>query len=142
MLDFEDKVRRPCNRGRARESGSCVNRSRRRIWARCLGEYLGPGDLLIDLAWNIDCCEILQWCHDHGVLYINTSVEVWDPYDHYDVLAPHAADALLAASEPAPAESQLVAAGSDRRDRTRGQSGPDLALYQAGPVGYRRTAAG
>ena len=45
-----------------------------------LGEYLSPGGLLIDLAWNIDCCEIVQWCHDHGVLYINTSVEVWDPY--------------------------------------------------------------
>jgi len=45
-----------------------------------LGKYVGPGDLLIDLAWNIDCCEILDWCHRRGVLYINTSVEVWDPY--------------------------------------------------------------
>ncbi|HLQ36538.1 MAG TPA: saccharopine dehydrogenase NADP-binding domain-containing protein, partial [Planctomycetota bacterium] len=45
-----------------------------------LGKLLGPGDLLVDLAWNIDACEILQWCHDHGVLYVNTSVEVWDPY--------------------------------------------------------------
>jgi homospermidine synthase len=45
-----------------------------------LGKYLGTGDLLIDLAWNIDCCDILQWCHDQGVLYLNTSVEVWDPY--------------------------------------------------------------
>ncbi len=45
-----------------------------------LGRFLSAGDLLIDLAWNIDCCEILQWCHDHGVLYINTSVEIWDPY--------------------------------------------------------------
>jgi homospermidine synthase len=45
-----------------------------------LGRYLPPGGLLIDLAWNIDCCEILQWCHDHGILYVNTSVEVWDPY--------------------------------------------------------------
>ncbi|MCH5372420.1 MAG: saccharopine dehydrogenase NADP-binding domain-containing protein, partial [Planctomycetes bacterium] len=45
-----------------------------------LGRFLAAGDLLIDLAWNIDCCEIVQWCHDHGVLYINTSVEVWDPY--------------------------------------------------------------
>jgi homospermidine synthase len=45
-----------------------------------LGQYVSAGDLLIDLAWNIDCCEILQWCHDRGVLYINTSVEVWDPY--------------------------------------------------------------
>ncbi|MBI1902404.1 MAG: homospermidine synthase [Planctomycetia bacterium] len=45
-----------------------------------LEKYLAPGDLLIDLAWNIDCCEIVAWCHDHGVLYLNTSVEVWDPY--------------------------------------------------------------
>ena len=26
------------------------------------------------------CGEIVQWCDDHGVLYINTSVELWDPY--------------------------------------------------------------
>lgn len=45
-----------------------------------LTKYLSPGDMLIDLAWNIDCCEILQWCHDNRVLYINTSVELWDPY--------------------------------------------------------------
>jgi homospermidine synthase len=45
-----------------------------------LGQYLSPGGLLIDLAWNIDCCEIVQWCHDRGVLYVNTSVELWDPY--------------------------------------------------------------
>jgi homospermidine synthase len=45
-----------------------------------LGKYVGRGDILIDLAWNIDACEILQWCRDHGILYVNTSVEVWDPY--------------------------------------------------------------
>src|SRR5215470_16927685 len=45
-----------------------------------LGRYLSTGDLLIDLAWNIDCCEIVAWCHEHGVLYVNTSVELWDPY--------------------------------------------------------------
>lgn len=47
-----------------------------------LAKHVGPGDLLIDLAWNIDACEILQWCHDHGVKYINTSTELWDPYAH------------------------------------------------------------
>ena len=47
---------------------------------RLLAKHLGAGDLLIDLAWNIDACEILQWCRDHGVLYINTSTELWDPY--------------------------------------------------------------
>ncbi len=45
-----------------------------------LGNHLSAGDLLVDLAWNIDCREILQWCHDRGVLYLNTSVEIWDPY--------------------------------------------------------------
>src|SRR5476649_2120675 len=47
---------------------------------KLLGKYLSAGDILIDLAWNIDACEILQWCHDRGVRYINTSVELWDPY--------------------------------------------------------------
>ncbi|MBI5241353.1 MAG: homospermidine synthase [Elusimicrobia bacterium] len=45
-----------------------------------LSQYLDEGDVLIDLAWNIDACEILRWCHDRGVLYINTSTELWDPY--------------------------------------------------------------
>src|SRR5262249_3397629 len=45
-----------------------------------LGQHLSAGDLLIDLAWNIDCCEILQWCHDRGGLYSTTSGEVWVPY--------------------------------------------------------------
>ena len=47
---------------------------------RLLGRHLAAGDLLIDLAWNIDACAILQWCHDRGVLYVNTSTELWDPY--------------------------------------------------------------
>ncbi|MFN2504920.1 MAG: saccharopine dehydrogenase NADP-binding domain-containing protein [Acidimicrobiales bacterium] len=46
-----------------------------------LGAHVGSGDLLIDLAWNIDTATIVSWCHDHGVLYLNTSVEVWDPYE-------------------------------------------------------------
>ena len=47
-----------------------------------LGKYLAAGDVLIDLAWNSDAAELLQWCHDHGVLYLNTSVELWDPYEN------------------------------------------------------------
>jgi homospermidine synthase len=45
-----------------------------------LGRHLKAGDVLIDLAWNIDALVLLQWCHDRGVLYVNTSTEVWDPY--------------------------------------------------------------
>ncbi len=47
---------------------------------KLLAKHVGAGDLLIDLAWNIDALEILQWCRDHGVMYINTSTELWDPY--------------------------------------------------------------
>lgn len=53
-----------------------------------LGAHLGPGDLLIDLAWNIDAGEIIQWCHDHDVLYLNTSVELWDPYEDAGSIPP------------------------------------------------------
>ena len=45
-----------------------------------LGSHLTAGDILLDLAWNIDCPMILSWCHDHGVRYLNTSVELWDAY--------------------------------------------------------------
>ncbi|MDD1724196.1 MAG: saccharopine dehydrogenase NADP-binding domain-containing protein [Methanospirillum sp.] len=49
-------------------------------YAQILSDYLSAGDLLIDLSVSIDCYDILSWCHDHRVLYINASVEVWDPY--------------------------------------------------------------
>jgi homospermidine synthase len=45
-----------------------------------LSAHVGKGDMIIDLAWNIGATDILQWCHDNDVLYINTSVELWDPY--------------------------------------------------------------
>lgn len=48
--------------------------------AKEFAKYAGPGGLIIDLAWNIGCTDILTWCHDNKVLYVNTSVEEWDPY--------------------------------------------------------------
>lgn len=48
--------------------------------ASSLEQHVGSGDIIIDLAWNIDTVEIIQWCHDHNVMYINTSFELWDPY--------------------------------------------------------------
>ncbi|HVP18721.1 MAG TPA: saccharopine dehydrogenase C-terminal domain-containing protein [Spirochaetia bacterium] len=79
VLDFEDRA------PRLREwigKGATVVRDRVTPGnlGALLGRYVSHGDLVVDLAWNIDAGEILQWCHDHGVLYINTSTEVWDPY--------------------------------------------------------------
>ena len=31
-------------------------------YKKLLARYVGPGDMIIDLAWNIDCWEILDWC--------------------------------------------------------------------------------
>ncbi|MBK8856933.1 MAG: homospermidine synthase [Opitutaceae bacterium] len=79
VMDFEDrteKLKKWTSKG--------VNFVRDRVtvenMAALLGKHAGPGDLIIDLAWNIDACELLQWCRDHGVRYINTSTELWDPY--------------------------------------------------------------
>ena len=36
-----------------------------------LGRYLGPGDILIDLAWNLQTTDLLAWCRENGVRYIN-----------------------------------------------------------------------
>ena len=79
IMDFEDrsaKLRQWTDKG--------VRFVRDRVTEKnmgaLLGKHVGAGDVIIDLAWNIDACEILEWCHNHGVLYINTSVEVWDPY--------------------------------------------------------------
>lgn len=81
VMDFEnrrDQLRPWLKRG--------VNFVRQRVTRdnldRLLRTHLGAGDILVDLAWNIDCCEILQWCRDRGVLYVNTSVELWDPYEN------------------------------------------------------------
>ncbi len=79
IMDFEDRrehIRETLNAG--------ANYVQERITPEnlptVLGQYLGPGDLLIDLAWNIGAEDIVQWCHDHDVLYVNTSIELWNPY--------------------------------------------------------------
>lgn len=65
------------------ESGGRFVKERlaRATLGRQLARRVGSGDMIIDLAWNIGCEDIVQWCRDHGVMYINTSVELWDPYE-------------------------------------------------------------
>ena len=49
-------------------------------YTEMLGKYCSSGDMIIDLAWNIDCLAMVTWCRDNNVLYCNTSVEEWNPY--------------------------------------------------------------
>lgn len=46
-----------------------------------LNEHLKKGDIFIDLSWNVDTLSVIDWCHHHGVGFLNSAVEWWDsPY--------------------------------------------------------------
>ena len=47
--------------------------------ARLLSTHVEVGGLIIDLAWSIDCFDMLEWAHNNEVLYVNASLESWDP---------------------------------------------------------------
>jgi homospermidine synthase len=47
--------------------------------SRLLSSHVSAGGLIIDLSWSIDCFEILDWARSHDVLYVNASLESWDP---------------------------------------------------------------
>ncbi len=79
IMDFVD------NRHRIKDAlGKGVKYTMEKItpenYTQLLEKYIGPGDMVIDLAWNIDCIAMVQWCRNNEVLYVNTSVEEWDPY--------------------------------------------------------------
>jgi len=42
-----------------------------------LQKYLKPGDVLVDLAWYISTPDLITWCHENGVLFVNTAIESW-----------------------------------------------------------------
>ena len=56
--------------------------------ARTLSKYVSAGGMIIDLSWNIDSLDMLSWCHENKVMYVNTSVEEWDPYANIDKKTP------------------------------------------------------
>ncbi len=64
IIDFENKA--PALRGWI---GRGIKYRHMRITKEnldsVLSEYLAPGGLLIDLAWNLDTCTIIKWCHEH-----------------------------------------------------------------------------
>ncbi len=57
--------------------------------ARTLSQYVSSGGMIIDLSWNIDSLDMLSWCHENKVLYVNTSVEEWDPYANIEKKTPY-----------------------------------------------------
>lgn len=67
-----------------------INYRREKITPKNLGQilskYAGDNGLVIDLGWNIGVNDVLLWCHNHNTLYVNTSVEEWDPYEEKEIL--------------------------------------------------------
>ena len=79
IMDFVD------NRHRVKDALTkgvkyVIDRITPQNYEKLLAEYTGAGDMIIDLAWNIDCLAMVRWCRDNKVLYVNTSIEDWDPY--------------------------------------------------------------
>src|SRR3989338_7541792 len=70
VIDFVDK---------SRELKSWINKGIRYFKEqitpinieRVLSKYVSAGGLVIDLAWNIECGDILSLCHNNNVLYVN-----------------------------------------------------------------------
>ncbi len=138
VMDFEDRSEK-LKKWTAKGVRFVRDRVTEKNLGSLLGQYVGAGDVIIDLAWNIDACEILEWCHAHGVLYVNTSTELWDPYDVPPRAASDREDAVLAAHERPPHDRGLEGEGPDGGARARRESRPDLALHEAGPRRHRHT---
>jgi homospermidine synthase len=79
VMDFTDNRARIANL--LKQGVTYVQeRITRENYASILKKYLAPGDIFIDLGWEIDTNTLLQWCHDNNVRYINTSIELWNAY--------------------------------------------------------------
>jgi homospermidine synthase len=120
IIDFED-LRHTIPEVLSAGAGYVQERISAHNYPSVLGQYLGPGDLLIDLAWSIDTGDIIQWCHAHQVLYLNTSVEEWDPYRDVENTPPpdkslyalHMALRKRTASWPEPGATAVVEHGAN-----------------------------
>src|SRR5438874_3916081 len=42
-------------------------------YGEVLGRHVGPGDLILDLAWNLGTADLLEWCRAQDVRYVNAS---------------------------------------------------------------------
>ena len=88
VMDFEDV--RPKIEA-SLQAGVIFKQSRltRANHASMLGELVGPGDVIIDLSWNVETFDMLAWCSQHDVRYLNTSLEEWEPYTDIESQSPY-----------------------------------------------------
>lgn len=76
VLDVQDRkasISDPCQKG-VKFAKIQVNRENYRT---ILSKYLSEGDFLLDLCVEIDTVNLIEWCQENGVKYLNTATEVW-----------------------------------------------------------------
>ena len=88
VMDFEDVCPKI---GEWLQAGVVFKQARltRDNYATTLRELVGPGDILVDLSWNVETLDLLAWCGEHDVRYLNTSLEEWDPYGDIENKSPY-----------------------------------------------------
>jgi homospermidine synthase len=88
VVDFEDVRSKIDESVRA---GVALKRQRltEENYQTMLPELVGPGDVIVDLSWNVETLDMLRWCGEHDVRFINTSVEEWDPYSDIENKSPY-----------------------------------------------------
>lgn len=47
-------------------------------FVQILSTHLKNGDILIDFSFDIGTIDLLSWCRENGVRYLNTSFELWN----------------------------------------------------------------
>jgi hypothetical protein len=48
--------------------------------AAVLSRYAGPGDLILNLSVEVSSLDVMNWCQEHRVLYLDTCLEPWANY--------------------------------------------------------------
>src|SRR5262252_677343 len=88
VLDFED-VRSKIED--SLQAGVKFKRARltRENYTSLLAELVRPGDIIVDLSWNVETFDMVAWCAEHDIRYINTSLEEWDPYGDIENKSPY-----------------------------------------------------
>lgn len=44
---------------------------------RLLARHVAPGDLLLNLSVDVSSLDLIRYCAEHGILYVDTSIEPW-----------------------------------------------------------------
>lgn len=88
VMDFEDvraTIAEPLRSGVVFKQARLTQEN----YASMLPGLVGPGDIIVDLSWNVETLDLLTWCGERDVRYVNTSLEEWDPYGDIENKSPY-----------------------------------------------------